>query len=1404
VSGLGRRPAEIDCTTLSGYLAAMGRIGGIRRGWVEFRKTIMYALLARQRKWLFWLVVTAAGASLGAVGYADTLQKLVDTGIVAREHPISYFVGRLVLLAFWSLGFGIALRQVIARLTYHLEFELRIWLYERLQSTDPERLDALSTGQMVTRAMTDLLLLEQVVLVVPTVALVGSILLAVFALMAAINWWLAIIAILMLPANLWIVLRIRRRLWGLSWVTLDRRARVTTVIDEAVRGARVVKAFGREAHENDRLETTASSAYAAAMTRIRLVSRYDMLLAAVPGVIMALLTYLGAREGVNGHLTAGRLLVFFLFALVFAGFARIFGYIQSAWQFAKTGAGRIFELIAYARPATLEPGVPLPGEGPGLELRQATVRIHDHPVLAPLTFRAAPGELVVVAGPPRSGKTTLARLVAGGCPLDGGTATLDGVPIADADVRDLRRAVRVVVEDPFLFGRTVRENLLLGAPEGTGDDVLWAALTAAGARQVVEDLPNGLDTVLGDRGLTVSGGQRQRLALACALVTPPRVLVLDDALSAVDPALEIAILGRLTAHAPHTAVVAITRRASAATVADQVVELPEPGAGAPKRPRATGSLATDGPYDLLLAGIVAQLPPDRDEPDPTNPEATSDAAPTVPGLLQPFRRVVIAAGLLLLGFTLAGLVPTWMTQVALDAIAKHSTRQGLLAALVTLGAAGAVAVCTYFFKIEAKKVEEGVGYVLRRRAFGRLMRLGVDFYDRELPGRVAARVVHDLDKIAIFLESGVYDLAGAITLLLMSFVVIAVWQPSVALAISGVLPVLALLTALQLRPASRAYRDARLWMGEVVARLQEDFAGRHVIEAAGAEDESRTAFVRMAYELRQARKRSNTIANCYIEAMTCVGSLAGAALVNTAAHRVFEGGLSVGGMVALQLFLIAALAPIPTLSDVLQRYLAARASFRTLSEPFAAPVRPTEPAATSPCEDATGDIVLDGVTFSYPGTTREVLHHVDLTIPSGATVAVVGPTGAGKSSIAKLVARVYDPDAGTVTVGGTDIRAWELTSYRRRIGVVPQDGFCFRGTVAENIAYGRPDADRADIEAAAQAVGALDAVLGLVGGLDARVEEEGRNLTAAQVQLIALARAWLMRPDLLILDEATSSLDPDTERHVLAATRAMDCTTIMVTHRLPVAQSADTVLVVSDGAIVESGSPATLKRRKGGAYAALWKAGPEIEARVAEVATSASSAYDDADAAAGLAVAAAAGEDPEIVRQVLADLRSGALGADAHTLDGTAPGGGARPAATAALAGMVIGETDEELEAFLVGAGGVAAMAESVLDALRSAIDPAVVGDLRVGFEVGDGEHRHRWVLASVADASGATLEKAEADADAALSLGLSGPDLLRLAIGQLDAIDAVMTGRIVLTGDLEQIARLSQIFAAGPALAMA
>jgi putative sterol carrier protein len=257
----------------------------------------------------------------------------------------------------------------------------------------------------------------------------------------------------------------------------------------------------------------------------------------------------------------------------------------------------------------------------------------------------------------------------------------------------------------------------------------------------------------------------------------------------------------------------------------------------------------------------------------------------------------------------------------------------------------------------------------------------------------------------------------------------------------------------------------------------------------------------------------------------------------------------------------------------------------------------------------------------------------------------------------------------------------------------------------------------------------------------------------------------------------------------------MDCTTIMVTHRLPVAQSADLVIVVADGAIAETGTPAALKRRKTSAYAALWAAGPEVESRVADAFLGAE--HDDADL---VPVDLPAQDDP-MVLQMLEDLRSGALGASSHTLDDAPDAAPGASAATAAFAGKVIGETDEELEAFLVGAGGAEALARSILDALASAVDPGVVGNLSVAFEVTEADAVHRLVIVSDEDADSAVVE--HGDREAMLALRIAGPDLLRLALGQLDPIEGVMNGRIQLSGDLEQVARLGQLFAAGPALAV-
>jgi ATP-binding cassette subfamily B protein len=415
------------------------------------------------------------------------------------------------------------------------------------------------------------------------------------------------------------------------------------------------------------------------------------------------------------------------------------------------------------------------------------------------------------------------------------------------------------------------------------------------------------------------------------------------------------------------------------------------------------------------------------------------------------------------------------------------------------------------------------------------------------------------------------------------------------------IPLLLLTTAGSIALSARAYERQRRSLGSVVERLQEDLSGRYVIDAFGARERAEGEFETRVRGFRSARRWAVFVSTSYIELMFMFGNLAAAALISKAGRLTIAGDISIGSMVALQLYLGSLLGPIPLLSEAIQRLMAARASFRTLSTPFSEPVLPVERDDVPACPPLSGDVVLDHVDFAYPGTTRTVLRDVSMSISAGTSLAIVGPTGAGKSSIAKLVSRTYDPDAGIVRAGEVDIRDAELISYRRHLGIVPQDAFCFRGTVADNIRYGRPEATNAQLAAAVTAVGGDDVLSSLPAGLGTTVEEEGRNLTAAQRQVIALARAIVTEPEIVILDEATSSLDTEHEEAVLEAVRALSRTAIFITHRLQVARQADRVIVVDDGRIVEEGGHDELMLRDG-PYAALWEVGPEVDQDVVEMA----------------------------------------------------------------------------------------------------------------------------------------------------------------------------------------------------------
>jgi ATP-binding cassette subfamily B protein len=680
------------------------------------------------------------------------------------------------------------------------------------------------------------------------------------------------------------------------------------------------------------------------------------------------------------------------------------------------------------------------------------------------------------------------------------------------------------------------------------------------------------------------------------------VLVLDDALSAVNPAREVEILGTIRAHAPTTAVLCITRRPGPQTLADQVVELPPAGShravaapGEIEAPEvsAFAALANDEVYDPRLLEIISNIKLSGD--DPQLPEAAAvDTAkpPSLRALLVPQKRLVVEAVLALLFVTGVGLVPDLVFGDAIDRVKANNTAATDRLALGLIVVAICIGAGQFVFRITSAKVNQGALYGLRRRVFERLSKLGIEYYDRELPGQVSAKVVHDIDRIARFLgtgfgEPGMYQLVSKGALFLGALGIIALLSFQVALVVLPFALVLALLTRVQMPIADRAYAVGRLRLGTVVARLQEDFAGRYVIKAFGAERRARIDFETDARELRTARRRAETVSNTYLALINLVLAVAGAAIYWRAGSLALAGALTLGTVVTLRLYVENVLQPVRTLGRLWPEYLQARVSLRQLATPFEVPILPVEAAVPTPCPRLRGALAFEGASFTYPGTARPVIHGLSFKVEPGSIVAVVGYTGAGKSSVAKLLGRIYDPTGGRVLVDGLDLRDLDLTSYRRRLGIVPQDAFLFRGTVQSNIAYGRPEATLDEVRAAAEGVGALATLLELEGRFGATVEEEGRNLTAAERQLIALARMWLVEPDILVLDEATASLDAETEASVLDAVCRLGRTTLLITHRLAVAERADEVVVIDAGRLVERGRHEDLLAA-GGAYASLW------------------------------------------------------------------------------------------------------------------------------------------------------------------------------------------------------------------------
>ena len=829
-----------------------------------------------------------------------------------------------------------------------------------------------------------------------------------------------------------------------------------------------------------------------------------------------------------------------------------------------------------------------------------------------LSFAVGAGQRIGIVGYSGAGKSTIVKLLLRFHDADGGTIRIGGHDVTTLAADHVRDQVAVVQQDTCLFHGTVEDNIRIARPDATMEQI-EAAARAANAHTFIAALPQGYGTLIGERGLRLSGGQRQRIAIARAVLRNAPILVLDEALSSVDAENESIIQASLDDLARQRTTIVLAHRLSSVIGADRIIVVCD-GRVADSGTHAE-LISRDGPYRKLMAeqvefgerdavldfGAVATI----------GGESAADARPASPAKPRQTEGERTAAGLApfeTLG-TLFGLVAPWRRQMILTvlsgvgrvyALIGVSALSALTVAAIRTGAGYGAYLCWMAALVPlAAFLQWNESWRSHDMAYRLLARIRVDLYralERRAPayllqrrsGDLVSLGTQDVETIEYFFAHVVAPALVALLVPLTVLVALACIAWPTALVLLPFLAYAALAPVFARREVDALGSRARAELGGLNAFMVDTVQGMGELIAFGATRDRRKVFEAQIAGYQRTRVALNADLSFQAARQEAISALGGTSVLVAAALLVHSQAFEPALLPLVALLSSAAFIPVSELAQAARQLADSVASTRRVYAVHVEPVPVVDGPKLLPRSAGEPGLEFAGVAFSYDRSGPAVLEGIDFKVPAGARIALVGSSGAGKTTIANLMLRFWDPAQGRITIDGQDLRDMKIDSLREQIALVAQDTYLFNATVAENILLARPDASAADLRLAIRRAALEDFVASLPAGLETNVGERGVQLSGGQRQRISIARAFLRNAPILILDEATSHLDAASEAHIRKALDELmaNRTTIVIAHRLSTIRAADEILVMRDGRIVERGTHRDLVQL-GGFYARL-------------------------------------------------------------------------------------------------------------------------------------------------------------------------------------------------------------------------